>query len=117
MRIKNMKIQSLGLWGLAVLVLSLGLLVRIWLPSVRILAQPSTTVAEPPAPYTVTLEQSVISKTGQRKYTDTPVYAVRSDGSTVEKFSSPLGSDHPEVFRTVFLATGFWISIRDVAGL
>src|SRR5690349_7565390 len=110
MQIKNRVTGRIGAWGLAVLVLSLGLVVHIWLSSMRSLAQR-------PTPYTVSLEQSVSYLNGQQKYANVQLYAVRSDGSTVEKFTSPEGSDHPEVFRNIFLSPGLSIGIRDLAAL
>ncbi|MGH9840016.1 MAG: hypothetical protein ACREEM_14630, partial [Blastocatellia bacterium] len=53
----------------------------------------------------------------EQKFADIQVYAVRSDGSIVEKFTTPPGSDHPEVFRTVYLSSGLAIGIRDLTAL
>jgi hypothetical protein len=110
MQIKNSVTGRIGVWGLAVLVLSLGLVVNFWLSSKRALAQR-------PTPYTVSLEQSRLYPNGEQKYVNIQLIAVRSDGSMVEKFSSPPGSDHPEVFRTVYLSQGLAIGIRDLAAL
>jgi hypothetical protein len=110
MQIKNKVTSRIGAWGLAVLVLSLGLVVNIWRSSMRALAQR-------PTPYTVSLEQSVLYPNGEQKYANIQLYAVRSDGSTVEKVANPSGSDHPEVFRNIFLSPGLSIGIRDLAAL
>jgi hypothetical protein len=110
MQIKNSVTSRIGVWGMAVLVLSLGLVVLIWLSLMRATAQPHT-------PYTVSLEQSILYPNGEQKFADIQVFAVRSDGSIVEKFTTPPGSDHPEVFRTVYLSSGLAISIRDLTAL
>ncbi len=82
-----------------------------WFQPKRISAQPA-----PGSSYTVTLDQT-FTRNGQTRHVNTEVYAVRSDGSRMSRFSNSSTAPHPEVFRTLYLASGNMVHIREIAGL
>jgi hypothetical protein len=101
------RLKRFANYGVGALALLLaGNIVRVWLPSAAALAAP--------VPYTVILEQVRIGQDGSARKVPavTSVYALRSDGSTVTKFT---GRTPVEIYRLIHLASGTKVNVRDIA--